>query len=229
MNSKEFIIQYISDPMCPWCFAFTPVLDRIKEEFKNFFRFTYIAGGLRLRPEEPPMDEEFKDMLCGYWETVELETGQKFDIELVDKMHFAFNTEPACRAMVAFRHLYPDQLFDFEKQLQHAFYQKGSDITNPEIFNCIVSNMKLDQNNFHQVYESETSSDLLKQDITYVKSFDKPLLPMIAIHKGIDKTLLMKGYTEHKTISKSLEHFLTTNCLTENRKPGPACDLEKGC
>lgn len=165
MTSKESAIQYISDPMCPWCFAFTPVFDRIKEEFENNFRYTYIAGGLRLRPDEPPMDEEFKDMLCGYWETVEMETGQKFDIDLVNNMNFAFNTEPACRAMVTFRHLYPEQLFDFEKQLQ----------------------------------------------------------------KGTDKTVLMKGYTEHKILSKSLNEFLSDSRESENRNSGPACELGKSC
>ena len=229
MTSKESIIQYISDPMCPWCFAFTPIFDRIKKEFENNFRFTYIAGGLRLRPDEPPMDEEFKDMLCGYWETVEMETGHKFDIALVDNMNFAFNTEPVCRAMVTFRHLYPDQLFGFEKQLQKAFYQEGSDITNPETLKNIVLNMKLDPNNFDQVYNSEAIDDLLEQDIIYTKSFDKPLLPMIVIQQGVDKILIMKGYSEHKIVSKSLDSFLSGSRAAENSKSGPACELGIGC
>ncbi len=215
--------------MCPWCFAFTPILDRIKKEFENNFSFAYIAGGLRLRPDAPPMDEEFKDMLCGYWETVELETGQKFDIDLVDNMTFSYNTEPACRAMVTFRLLYPNQLFDFEKQLQKAFYQDGSDITDPEIFKRIVLNMKLDPSNFDQVYNSETTDDLLEQDIIYTKSFDKPLLPMIVIQQGVDKMLLMKGYSEHKIVSKSLDNFLSGSQAAENNKSGPACELGKRC
>lgn len=229
MTSKESLIQYISDPMCPWCFAFTPVFDRIKEEFGNNFRYTYIAGGLRVRPDETPMDEEFKDMLCGYWETVEMETGQKFDIDQVDNMNFAFNTEPACRAMVTFRHLYPEQLFDFEKQLQKAFYQEGSDITNPETFKRIVLNMKLDSDNFCQVYDSEVIDELLEHDIIYTKSFDKPLLPMIVIQQGEEKFLIMKGYSEHKIVSKSLDNFLSGSQAIENSNSGPACELGKSC
>jgi len=70
---------------------------------------------------------------------------------------------------------------------------------------------------------------LLGKDIIYTKSFEKPLLPMIVIQQGTDKTVLMKGYTEHKILRKSLNEFLSDSRESENRNSGPACELGKGC
>ena len=43
--TKEII--YIGDPMCSWCYAFSPVIQRLFEKHKDESKMSLVLGGLR--------------------------------------------------------------------------------------------------------------------------------------------------------------------------------------
>ncbi|KRT58921.1 hypothetical protein Ga0076813_14514, partial [endosymbiont of Ridgeia piscesae] len=51
---------YIHDPMCSWCWAFAPVLDKLQRQLPAEIRFTRLLGGLA--PDNPaPMAAEMRE------------------------------------------------------------------------------------------------------------------------------------------------------------------------
>ena len=42
-------LVYFADPMCSWCWGFSPVIEAISEQFGTSLPIRLIMGGLRLR------------------------------------------------------------------------------------------------------------------------------------------------------------------------------------
>jgi putative protein-disulfide isomerase len=207
------VIEYFTDPLCPWCYAFVPIFHQFMEKYQDKFEFKYIAGGLRINPDARPMNADDKDMLYGYWETVEMETGQKFDMSAVDALEFAFNTEPACRAIVAVKNLYPQRVFDFELNLLKAFYSQRRNPTAIDTFSQVIAEMNLSQDEFEKAYDSQEIIDKANQDFALTKSQENPLLPMVFIvHQGISQ-LLTKGYCSLEMLEEMLAETQTNKNL----------------
>ena len=53
---EQPILWYFADPMCSWCWGFSPVIARVKEEYGDRIRLSLNLGGLR-PGASPPMAE----------------------------------------------------------------------------------------------------------------------------------------------------------------------------
>src|SRR3546814_11607747 len=69
---------YFADPMCSWCYGFSPVLDEIRHAFGRALPVRVVMGGLR-PGTETPMTEAAKLELAGHWTHVHEATGLPFD------------------------------------------------------------------------------------------------------------------------------------------------------
>ena len=70
----------VVDPMCSWCWGFSPVIDAIAETYGDKADISFVAGGLRPLTTEP-MSESMKAEIRGHWEHVTEASGQSFDFD----------------------------------------------------------------------------------------------------------------------------------------------------
>ena len=101
---REILI--IVDPMCSWCWGFSPVLRAIDEAYNSFAPIYPIVGGLRPLTSDP-MNDRAKEEIQQHWKNVNEVSGQTFDFTFFDRKDFIYDTEPACRALVTVRFLKP--------------------------------------------------------------------------------------------------------------------------
>lgn len=92
-------IIYVADPMCFWCWGFSPVIHSIRESFDGTLTVQLLMGGLRPGTTDP-MDEAAKIMVREHWDHVREASGQPFDFGFFDRAGFVYDTEPAPRAVV---------------------------------------------------------------------------------------------------------------------------------
>jgi putative protein-disulfide isomerase len=140
-------LLYIADPMCSWCWGFSPVIDRVREHFGDILPLELLMGGLRPGTDEP-MTFGMKAEIKGHWQHVQEASGQPFDFAFFDREGFVYDTEPASRAVVVVRHLEPDRVFDFFKGVQEAFYALNRDVTDPDVLTEIAIETGLDREAF---------------------------------------------------------------------------------
>ena len=96
---------YIADPMCSWCYGFGPELVTLLNGLPDV-PLEIVVGGLRANNTKL-MDEELKTTLLSHWRHVEEASGLPFSDKVLSDAGFIYNTEPACRAVVAARMLAP--------------------------------------------------------------------------------------------------------------------------
>jgi len=144
-------LLYIADPMCSWCWGFSPVIDVVRDHFGGELPMRLLMGGLRPGTEEP-MNDGMKSEIKGHWEHVHQATGQPFDYAFFERDGFVYDTEPSCRAVVATRRLAPDLAFDFLKRVQEAFYAMNRDVTNLDVLADIAVETGIDRTAFTAEY-----------------------------------------------------------------------------
>jgi putative protein-disulfide isomerase len=130
-------IIYVGDPMCSWCWGIAPELQDLQERHPEL-PFKVIVGGLRPGPHAEPMDDRLAAFLGHHWREVSARSGQPFDHSILERRDWVYDTEPACRAVVAMRRLDPPRAWPLFKRLQRAFYAEGILLNDPEVYPQLV-------------------------------------------------------------------------------------------
>jgi len=121
---------YVMDPMCSWCWGFAPVVQALIEQAQaRGVRADLVVGGLR--QERTPMDQAARDRTASYWHAVHEASGQPFNFEAGLPDGLVYDTEPACRALVAARSLDAQSAWRLSGLIQRAFYVEGCNVTLP--------------------------------------------------------------------------------------------------
>ena len=60
---------YIGDPMCSWCWGFSPVLNKIRDKYSSKVKFSVLVGGLRSGGSNP-MDPSLRETIGQHWNEV---------------------------------------------------------------------------------------------------------------------------------------------------------------
>ena len=73
---KNTTLIYVGDPMCSWCYGFSPELVKVVEALKEKVKFELVLGGLR--PYNTQTMVELKAFLTKHWQDVSDRSGQSF-------------------------------------------------------------------------------------------------------------------------------------------------------
>lgn len=123
---------YFADPMCSWCYGFSPVITELARRFEGRLPVRLVMGGLRAGNTRA-MTEKDRAYIRDAWTRVSEASGQPFDFSFFDRETFVYDTEPACRAVVAVRRLAPDKALAFLARTSRAFYGENRDTADPQV------------------------------------------------------------------------------------------------
>jgi putative protein-disulfide isomerase len=127
-SAAQTRLVYFADPMCSWCYGFSPVIAALADRFEDRLPLDVVMGGLRAGNTEPMRGKD-KEFIRSAWMRVGAATGQPFDMAFFDREGFVYDTEPACRAVVTARRLMPRMALPFMARIQQAFYAENRDMT----------------------------------------------------------------------------------------------------
>jgi putative protein-disulfide isomerase len=147
------ILWYFADPMCSWCWGFSPVIETLREQYHGRMKIALVLGGLR--HETAPMVAAQRDEILHHWNAVHERTGQPFRFDGALPDGFVYDTEPACRAVVTASGIDPAQIFAVFKAIQSAFYAEGRDVTRADVLADLAAGLGIDASRFLQAFGSD--------------------------------------------------------------------------
>lgn len=200
-------IIYVADPMCSWCWGFSPVITAIQAEYGDTIPISMFVGGLR--PNETRiMDAAQKDYIRNHWNHVAESTGQTFNYSLFERDDFVYDTEPACRAMVTMRSLRPDLLLDYLGKVHHAFYVENRDTTDPNVLAALASEFDdIDSDAFAAVFASEDMLRNTWKDFTHSRALGVSGYPAVMLREGEQHGMLTMGYAPLERLKPVLSRW----------------------
>lgn len=201
-------LLYVMDPMCSWCWGFAPVADALVEQASAAgVPLHLVVGGLRTG-SGAALEPTTKRYILEHWHAVQNTTGQpfKFDDALPDG--FVYDTEPACRAIVAARSLAPDIAWNLVKEIQQAFYLEGRDTTKASVLAELAEKAGLPRIEFAEAFDSAEQHAATASDFSWVQDLGIAGFPTLLAERDGQLALLTNGYQSLDELAPLLSRWL---------------------
>ncbi len=202
-------ILYVADPMCSWCWGFSPTLRAMAERAEGHVGLTLMMGGLRPLTRTP-MDEAQKAEIQHHWESVAERSGQPFDLSFFERDGFIYDTEPACRAVCVVRAVAPALVLDYFEAVQRAFYSGNRDITDRTVLLEIARKCGVDNVAFEERYNDVASAYETAGDFQSARQLSVTGYPTVILRKGKEFGLLTAGYQPWDALQPTFEAWLNS-------------------
>lgn len=200
---------YFADPMCSWCWGFSPVVDALRQRLGSALPIRLIMGGLRPGTTQP-LNETSKREIREHWEHVHEASGQPFDFSFLDREGFIYDTEPASKAVVAVRRSGMGEALGFLKQVHAAFYARNQDVTDEGVLADLAAENGQDREGFLQAFRSEEIRQETWQDFAIAQKAGIRGFPCLlaGVGEGAEYSILTMGYQPAERILPPLENWL---------------------
>ena len=205
MAQKQLV--YVADPMCSWCYGFSPVIAAIADRFEDRLPLKLVMGGLRAG-NTAPMRQQDKDYIKGAWAQVSGATGQPFDFGFFDRESFVYDTEPACRAVVTARSLLPRMALPYMARVSQAFYAENRDMTQTDEIAAVAEEAGFERKKFADAFLApDTRNDTFRDFLTAQQLGIHGFPTLIAGSDEDGYALLTNGYQPAENLLEPLERW----------------------
>ncbi|MGD9828844.1 MAG: DsbA family protein [Hyphomicrobiaceae bacterium] len=204
---------YVADPMCSWCYGFSPVIAALAQQFAGRLPVRVVMGGLRAGNTHP-MRAEDKEKIRGAWTRVSAASGQPFDFAFFKREGFVYDTEPACRAVVTMRLRAPDKALAFLASVSRAFYAENRDVTQAGVLAEIAASHGEDAADFEQALLSAEARNTTFRDFLTAQQAGISGFPCLLVGPSNGAyALVSNGYRPLDGLPEALEAWLTQQGL----------------
>ena len=208
MDGLHFV--YFADPMCSWCWGFSPVVAALRERTADVLPIRLVMGGLRPGTTDP-MPEEARRNLVGHWKEIHELTGQPFGEGLIGLEGFVYDTDPAARAVVLARRTSMDLAIDYLARVQAAFYAEGRDVTKNAVLIDLAGELGLDRDAFAAGLEDEALKAETWRDYALSQRAGVTGFPTLIVGPNADGTFapISRGYQDPQSVLAGVGAWLT--------------------
>lgn len=201
MNAS--LLWYFADPMCSWCWGFTPVIEAVREAYRPRLKVALVLGGLR--SDTSPQTAAQREEILHHWHQVHARSGQPFRFEDAMPDGFVYDTEPASRAVLAAGSLDAELIFPMYKTIQSAFYAEGRNVTQRDVLADLAAGLGLERDAFLQAFESEAMRSKAQAHFNHARQAGVRGFPTLILQQGDKLHLITHGWQPLAEIRAALD------------------------
>ncbi|MEO7311703.1 MAG: DsbA family protein [Chitinophagaceae bacterium] len=207
-------VYYCYDAYCGWCYAFSPVIKRIAEEYKDRLPFEVLSGGMIISENPQPISATAGYILNAY-KTVEEYSGIQFGedylwhIKNPDLSDWFPNSEKPAIALCIFKEFYEDRQVEFAADLQYALHFEGRDLCDDEAYRHLLEKYSIQPETFYAKLKSEEYKEKAYYEFSLCKQLQVTGYPQVLLQTGdTNFYLLAKGFTPYEELKERIEKVL---------------------
>jgi len=177
-------LYYVHDPMCSWCWGFTPVLTELLSSLPSDIEVIRLLGGLAFDSDES-MPIEMQTMLQETWRRIETKIpGTEFNFDFWTQCQPRRSTYPSCRAVIAARQ--QDEQFDegMTRAIQIAYYQQARNPSDLATLIELADELGLEVERFKQDITSVDTQQQLEKEIALSQELFAESFPSLVLQVG---------------------------------------------
>ncbi|HNP30543.1 MAG TPA: DsbA family protein, partial [Nitrospirales bacterium] len=198
---------YVVDPMCSWCWGFSPVIEEIVRQFQDRVTIEVLLGGLRPGNTER-FDERRRAYILSHWHAVHERTGQPFNFAFQPEPSFIYDTEPPSRALIVVRQLAPDKEFPFLKSVQEAFYVRNEDVTREKVLADLAGSQNIDRGRFLAGFKNSAIKQSVWGEFDRARQLGVSGFPTLLGQYGHDRITFTHGYQSTGGVVPMIDEWL---------------------
>ncbi len=200
------ILWYFHDPMCSWCYGFSPTWQAINQKLSSKIEVRYVIGGLA-KDSDVPMQPEIAKYLQTVWKQIEQVCGVPFNHQFWEQCQPRRSTYPACRAVIAAEKKGKKMI----NEIQNAYYQQAQ---NPSDSNTLVQcakNIGLPEHDFLEKLQSAKTEQILQQQLEFSRQCGINGFPSLLLQLPTGMVNISIAYDNEKEMLNAIFHATTAN------------------
>jgi len=208
------ILIYCYDAYCGWCYAFSPVIKKIQEDYKDQFDFEVLSGGMIITDEVKHINVTAPYIQQAY-KVVEEHTGIQFGADYLwhinnpDLSDWYPNSEKPAIALCIFKEFYPDRQIEFAADLQYALHFEGRDLCDDEAYQHLLEKYSIQPENFYTKLKTEAYKEKAYYEFALCKQLQVTGYPAVLVQLNETKFhLLARGYTKYDQLKERIDSVL---------------------
>lgn len=208
MADEPRILWYFADPMCSWCWGFSPVINAIRDRYRGQIEARIVMGGLR-PGTTGPVTPDFRAEILHHWHDVQARTGQPFAFEGAMSEGFVYDTEPPARALIVVADRNAPETFPFLHSVQEAFYARQQDVTRREMLADLAEHHGVAHAEFLGRFDSDEARARTQQHFEFTRQIGVRGFPTVVLQHGERYVLLTSGYRSLDDLRPDIDAWLT--------------------
>ncbi len=209
--SSPMQLIYVYDALCGWCYGFSPVIEAFAERHQAEFTVQVVSGGMVLGERIGPIGEVAPYISWAY-KDVEKATGVTFGQHFLEHTlkegSAIFTSEPAAKALAAFRQQLPKQSLAFAARLQKAIYYEGTPPLEWAAYGQMAAEFGLEANAFVAALSTPEIEEAAKQDFALANKLGVQGFPTVFLKKDNQLYKLGSGYMPLETLEANYQQVL---------------------
>jgi putative protein-disulfide isomerase len=201
---KSVTIHYFYDALCGWCFGFSPVINKIRKEYKDRFNFEIYSGGMVSGSRVGPIGVVAPYIKTAY-KDVEERTGVKFGEKFINNILMpgtaVIDSDKPSRALSLVKYLKKEMSFDFASDLHNQIYVEGKEVNKKEMYEILANKYKL-PSSFYEDMNTELNEERTEKDYDLVEKFEVNGFPHTVAEVEGKFYLISRGYTDFDSLKK---------------------------
>ena len=184
---------YVADPMCSWCWGFSPTILAIEDRLTDSVSLHYVMGGLAPDSDEP-MPEHLRTYVQEAWRSVADRTGAEFNWDFWNRCQPRRSTYPACRAVLAASlQAAAPRMFH---AIQHAYYLEARNPSDASTLIAIAGELSLDAQRFAEDLSSPEIESRLQEGFALRRLLHANSFPGLILIKNDSPVWITRGWED---------------------------------
>lgn len=196
-------LLYVMDPMCSWCWAFSPTIQAIKEHFP-ILTIQYVMGGLAA-DSDATMPLEQQSAIHSIWHQIEAKTGTQFNYDFWTHCTPRRSTWRACRAIIVAEQLQPGSASTMAQAIQQAYYLEAKNPSDRSTLITLAASIGIDSTEFSILLDVKDTHQQLKNHMMISQQLDVSGFPALRVAKDQQAIRISDGYCSSEEVIKRLQ------------------------
>ena len=198
------VLYYIHDPMCSWCWGFSPTLDSLIERLPAEIEVRRLLGGLA--PDcDVPMPPDQQEQIRQTWRRIQSRIpGTRFDFDFWTRCTPRRSTWPACRAVIAARAQDPDHDQAMTRAIQRAYYLEARNPSERQTLIELADEIGANIARFDSNLNAEWTHAALAQEIAQARSIGVDSFPALVLECSGSRWRVPVEYTDPEAMLETI-------------------------
>lgn len=196
---KNLKVIYVYDPLCGWCYGFSPVMKKFYKKFRNKLDFEVISGGMVVGERIGPIGKVAPYIKDAY-KVVEERTGVTFGrqfLKALDEGSMIFSSIPPSRALTAFKVFRPNDAILMAHELQKSIYYDGKAPGDGKIYSELAKKFELPVESYEEALWSDNIASKTEQEFVTSGKLGVSGFPTVFIGNKEKLYPISRGYIDY--------------------------------
>ena len=200
-------LTYVYDPLCGWCYGFSPVIQQVKNHYQKQLEVQVLSGGMAIGDRAAPIGGMYGYIKQAY-HVVEERTGVTFGpgfVEVLEEGTYQYDSEPPCIALTVFKDLSDQHPIDIAHAIQRTLFYDGEDLNEVSTYLPLATHFGVDTDEFAQAFQDETYRQRTYQEFQQAQQLGVQGFPTLLYQDEQQQGAIARGFMPYQEITKILD------------------------